>query len=539
MSLRTGSTILLSLINRVTSWDKLALRLCVLLLHVPACCLILFVTSTSSAQCNSESPTGRFDGSATSGQAGKLDVSLNLICDHGNYAGTLNTPIGTYVLSSGSFQGNLLKLKLGLNESVIQMEAIVAGGVLNGTFATSDDKGPLTLHRTGDVLPPGGQLAISAQQWQDDLSFFARQLTRLHPDPFAYTPKAKFDAEVAELDARLDKLNSDEIFVGLNRLANLMGDGHTYVKFPTDRANLPLDIQRFGADSRIVMVAPGYEQALGARVLAIQDTQLAQAQEMAATMTPVAETKELRDLRANAFLTIGMSLHGLGITPDRNSARYLLVGEDGKPFTVAFKALAPGQNPKWVHVASVLPLSEQPVADSAACTFLDAANTLYCNVRMILNLKEPSRQMLDLINRKHPDKVVIDLRQNGGGDYNLGLQYLIRPLIKSEAVNRKGHLFVLIGPNTFSAAMSNASQFRKLTNAMLVGEPIGERPNSYQEPREFTLPNSRLVVRYSTRFYRFADGKENVITPDKEIITSWSDYKAGHDAALEWILHQQ
>jgi hypothetical protein len=86
--------------------------------------------------------------------------------------------------------------------------------------------------------------------------------------------------------------------------------------------------------------------------------------------------------------------------------------------------------------------------------------------------------------------------------------------------------------------MSNAAQFRLMTNATLVGEPIGERPNSYQEPREFTLPNSRLVVRYSTRFYQFSDGKDNVIAPDKEITTSWSDYKAGQDPALEWILRQ-
>jgi hypothetical protein len=53
--------------------------------------------------------------------------------------------------------------------------------------------------------------------------------------------------------------------------------------------------------------------------------------------------------------------------------------------------------------------------------------------------------------------VAIDLRRNGGGDYNLGLQYLIRPLQQDKSINRKGHLFVLVGPNTFSAAMSNAA----------------------------------------------------------------------------------
>lgn len=31
-------------------------------------------------------------------------------------------------------------------------------------------------------------------------------------------------------------------------------------------------------------------------------------------------------------------------------------------------------------------------------------------------------------------------------------------------------------------------------------------------------------------------GGENVIRPDREIIPSWDDYKAGRDAVLEWVL---
>jgi hypothetical protein len=105
------------------------------------------------------------------------------------------------------------------------------------------------------------------------------------------------------------------------------------------------------------------------------------------------------------------------------------------------------------------------------------------------------------IKREDPDKVVIDLRQNGGGDYDHGLRYLVHPPQADKKINRKGHLFVLIGPGTFSAAMSNAAQFRTMTNAALVGKPIGDRPN-------------------------------------KQIEQSWKDYKIGYDNALEWILGQ-
>ena len=37
--------------------------------------------------------------------------------------------------------------------------------------------------------------------------------------------------------------------------------------------------------------------------------------------------------------------------------------------------------------------------------------------------------------------------------------------------------------------MSNSAHFRYQTNAILAGQQIGEKPNSYQEAREMKLPN--------------------------------------------------
>ena len=340
----------------------------------------------------------------------------------------------------------------------------------------------------------------------------------------------------AQADRKIDHLNSDEVYIELDHLANLIGDAHTYVEFPDDNANLALEISHFDGEWRVVSVAAGYERALGTRVVTIQDMPVRQARNLARTITPIAETDSLKDARIDNFFTTGMVLRGLRITPDRNSARYTLATDDGKQLLVDFKTLAPDREPEWVHAATHLPLSEQPFNASAACTYLHQARTLYCNVHQISDLAEPSHDMFEILKREHPGKLVIDLRHNEGGDYNEGLKYLVEPLRKEEAINQKGHLFVLIGPNTFSAAMSNAAQFRAMTSAILVGQEIGERPNSYQEPRQFTLPNSHFGVRYSTRYYKFVDGRNNVIAPDKEITPTWEDCKDGRDAVLEWVL---
>lgn len=73
----------------------------------------------------------------------------------------------------------------------------------------------------------------------------------------------------------------------------------------------------------------------------------------------------------------------------------------------------------------------------------------------------------------------------------------------------------------------------------LIGQATGQRPNSaIRSQKEMRLPNSRLVVRYSTQFYKFVEPGENLVRPDYAVITSWSDFKSGRDALLEWVLVQ-
>ena len=66
----------------------------------------------------------------------------------------------------------------------------------------------------------------------------------------------------------------------------------------------------------------------------------------------------------------------------------------------------------------------------------------------------------------------------------------------------------------------------------------GGRPNAYGEDRSFTLPNSRLVVSVSTRYYRLVQENTPSLLPDQEIDLSWPDFLVGRDPVLEWVLAQ-
>jgi hypothetical protein len=73
---------------------------------------------------------------------------------------------------------------------------------------------------------------------------------------------------------------------------------------------------------------------------------------------------------------------------------------------------------------------------------------------------------------------------------------------------------------------------------MVVGEPTGGRPNGYSEHGDFELPNSKLVVSYSSRYYKFQDQDTPAVMPDKLIEPAWDSYRAGRDPVMDWILSQ-
>ena len=139
-------------------------------------------------------------------------------------------------------------------------------------------------------------------------------------------------------------------------------------------------------------------------------------------------------------------------------------------------------------------------------------------------MNEKINETIDFINYNNIAKVTIDLRNNLGGDSTL-IQPLINFINGNDKINRKENLKVIIGRETFSSALLNAYEFKFDTNAEIIGEPSGGKPNCYGEILKFTLPNSRFIVNYSTRYYKLIeDDTILALYPDINIQESISDY---------------
>lgn len=386
------------------------------------------------------------------------------------------------------------------------------------------------------VGPTVPKIGVSAAAWRADLEVVRTELPKRHINAFHAISRNAFDAEIANLEARAAEQDADARFVGLFHAINLIGDGHTTLRAPADRGYFPIEIQKFGDALRVTRTAPGFERALATRVLSIGGVPVKTVWDEALDLTPRDENPPLRQALAASYLSIGLILHGLGVIPSRARAVYTLQSDSGDVFDVALPPALSDEKTNWVKPYPDPTLAEEHPELPFWCAAVEANRTVYCNFRAYKDLHRNVRSMLELLQTSGADKLVIDLRQNGGGDYTVGERQLISPLQHLPRINRKGHLFVLIGARTFSAAMNNAAQFRTMTAATLVGETIGEKPNSYQEPRELTLPNSHLVLRYSTRWYAFVSNGPNEVSPDVRITPDWDQYAAGLDPALQYAL---
>lgn len=377
-------------------------------------------------------------------------------------------------------------------------------------------------------LPP-----MTADQWRADVDYLARELPKRHKNAFHTVTREQFEAAAAALRAKAGAAGDDEMLVALMQTASMVGDGHTYVHLPSGIHQFPLAIARIEGAHRVVRGAGAAAELVGGKLVRIDDMPLDAAIARVHTILPQAESDVLMNAFTPQWLVISEVLHGLGVTKSAATARYTAV-LDGTERTAEVSAIDASAKPEWKTAAANPPLYRQRPTDNFWFEWLPDAQTVYVNWRRYDDLRKNSRELWDFVDSHPVKKIAIDLRQNGGGDYHVGRKYMVDELARRPKLRG----YVITGGRTFSAALKNSIDFRQIAHATLVGETIGERPNSYSENDELRLPNSRLEVSYSTRYYTFLPGDEGLVVPDKEIEQTWAEWVAGKDPVMEWVVGQ-
>jgi hypothetical protein len=378
---------------------------------------------------------------------------------------------------------------------------------------------------------------LTAEQWQQDLDFFANEIATKHRDPFHFISQAEFDKAVFELRHRIPSMKDYEVVAGLQHLAALIGDGHTFLDTSGLYARFPLETFWFGNDLRVIRTAPEYRKALGSRIVAIGSASIEEAQKKIQQFVPQAENQwYVLNSSAQQLMSVE-PLTAIDVLPGLGAADFTFENDAGRRFKLRIRPVPAGASEPEMVATEPVPLPYQHAKDALWFTYLADSKTIYVNFRSYQNLATQSALLWEFVERHPSTRLIIDMRWNQGGNFTKGREHLIYKLIFMPALNRAGHLFVITGRGAFSAGMTNITDFRRETEAILVGEPTGGRPNGYQENHLFTLPFSKLRASCSMLKYRFQpDSESDAVIPDHRIDPDWASFSAGKDAALQWIL---
>ena len=156
-----------------------------------------------------------------------------------------------------------------------------------------------------------------------------------------------------------------------------------------------------------------------------------------------------------------------------------------------------------------------------------------------MSFERLTREMVSAFDHSETDRLIIDLRRNGGGNNLLGEP--MRKIIGASRFNRWGGLYLLIGPQTFSAAQNLANRLERETLAIFVGTPTGGAPNHYGDATLFVGEATGISAIISTLpwFDSSPQDKRPWIMPDIIVPDRFSDWIAGRDSAFERAVSHQ
>jgi hypothetical protein len=388
---------------------------------------------------------------------------------------------------------------------------------------------------------PGTQMS-EPDQWTSDLDFLAKELPARHKNLFFKVSAEEFQAEVAALKARIPKLSRAEFLAELARLVASVGDSHTsFTVFP--QKAFPLKLYWFKEGICVTDTAAEFAELLNGRLESVDGRPVEEVVRAFAGIIPHDNDSQVEDF-VPRFLASSEHLLGLGLIAKPDEASFAVRAPSGRSVSarmtcVPFSAIrtitwaAPAVDP------SRLPLYRRTAGAAYESAYLADSRTLYFAYNSCRDLPDrPFAAFADglweTMRTKPVEKLVIDLRNNGGGDSSI-LDPFIRRLT-AEGINRKGRLFVILGRRTFSSAVLNAIDLKKKTEAVFYGEPTGGKPNHYGEIQTLTLPHLGLKVSYSTKYFQFVEGDEPSLTPDVLVELTLDDYLAPRDPVLEAIL---
>jgi hypothetical protein len=383
-----------------------------------------------------------------------------------------------------------------------------------------------------------------AEAWRIAIDTLISERERIHPNPYQGIDKAVYRAAADELVAQIPELNDDQALAGITRLAAMPGwngrEGHSgiFPFLPEDGTHAyPLRFWRFSDGLVITTARPPYEDLIGSRVIGVAGKPIGK---VMALVEPMAPRDNPSNLLAYGPLYMRQSelLAGVGVIERVGPAVFSVVDRDGTARDVTVEPIPAADDVVWTNALPlILPTRDamwlHDQNERIWWRFLEDTKTLYVQYNEVMSTGSASNEILARVAQGGVERVVVDLRNNGGGDNHTYGQLL--EALQDPSIDRPGRLVVLIGRRTFSAAGNFATEVEAKTDAVFVGEAMGSSPNMYGDVRKSPLRTIGHDVYIASTYHQMstADDPRITIEPNVAVPYSSDDYFSDRDPQLE------
>lgn len=406
---------------------------------------------------------------------------------------------------------------------------------------------------------------LTAAQWREDLQFLKTTVHNKYTNLFYNVTAQQFDDAVATLDRRIPDLQGYEVAAELSKIVAMFKIGHTNLwLFPAHGHHnngapaafnfnvAPVSFYAFSDGFYIKSADKQYENAVGGKVLKIGNMETSAALE---AIRPYVAYENEQGFKNNApfYLTILEVLKTAKII-DQLDYLPVVISKNGKEETVRF-GKAPLSMDRFSTTGLTIPndwvdantTSEKPLwmrdgKEYRSMEYLKDSKTLYVRHSATMNDGDKTIQaffknMLDFIDTHDVEKLVLDVRMNGGGNNYLN-KPIITSIIQARKINQQGKFYCVIGRRTFSACQNLVNELSKYTEITFVGEPTSENINFYGDTRQEVLPNSKLAASLSWMWWQNLDPRDKRpwMPPHLAVDMSFADYQKGIDPVMNVIL---
>jgi len=400
------------------------------------------------------------------------------------------------------------------------------------------------------IFQTKGTVPASRQgRWIQDIDYFAAAFPNCHKDFYTLISRKVFEHEIAELKANIPHISDVAILFRLDRIIASLGVAHTTMNclsgIGAEEIHLYPTQTHWFSDGLIVTAGlPMYRKVLGARVIKIGAMKPEEIQDRISPYISHENQPWLRH-QSSIFMALAELMAQEQIAATNGNAQFTFAKSNGETFTLELAPEPPQELTNWISARDALPvppgLARKHPASFYWWEYLSNSKSLYLQYNRCAD--SPEYLFIDFVSEilacadsNHIQRVVVDLRYNGGGNSEI-IKPLLKGLQSHGALSAPGHLYALIGNGTFSSGMFAAWHLREDLHAILIGAPTGDKPNGWGDVKPLILPNSKLQIYYSTKhFTLIPDADPPSIEPDLTVPFTSADFLAGRDPALETAL---